>query len=52
MRHLQLKPLYALGITVCRYRVPVGRRFLAVTDDFGRLVEVGDGALPACPIEH
>lgn len=49
---IQQKPLYALGITVCRYVVPGGRRFVAVTDDYGNLVEVSESGLPSCPVEH
>lgn len=46
------KPLYALGITHCRFHVPGGRSFLAVTDDFGRLVEVDRASMPAFHNEH
>lgn len=49
---IQQRPLYALGITVCRYVVPGGRRFTAVTDDYGNLVEVNESRFPACPQEH
>lgn len=49
---VQQRPIFALGITVCRYVVPGGRSFVAVTDDFGNLIEVGRERMPAVWLEH
>lgn len=49
---IQQKPLFALGITLCRFVVPGGRSYLAITDDFGNLVEVERSSMPAFNKEH